>query len=118
MCITSIFFHRPRMWRRGFTAFAGTTLLVCSFTAWLYLSNHYVVISTSNSFGDSSEILSDLILQRNNISRLMNLKQKIIGQMECKVMVFIMHQNVFVVIVFFCVLLLFFVFYCFDFCFA
>ena len=72
-------------------AVVGTILLMCVFTVRVfYTSNAMSTVSSENNYYmDSSEGLSDYILQRNNISRLLNLKQKIIGQMECEVKIYI-----------------------------
>ena len=75
---------------KHYVAAVLATLLVCFFTAKMYISNGIssVVFQTryvDDRPGDRLDV-SEYIRQRNNVSRLLNQKQKLIGQMECEVM--------------------------------
>lgn len=63
---------------------AFAILVVCLFTLKLYNSSKFSSVMIPHNYSRDNQGVSDYIRQRNNISRLLNLKQKLIGQMECE----------------------------------
>ena len=72
---------------RKIAAVVTFTVLMCVFTLKMYISNEITSFSGSQQVALESKDreLMEYIRQRNNISRLLNLKQQKIGQMECEV---------------------------------
>lgn len=78
------------MTAKHYIAVFVVTLLVCFFTAKMYISNQISPVVFQKSVMDEKPVdgpdihVLEYIRQRNNVSRLLNQKQKMIGQMECE----------------------------------
>ena len=76
-----------RMAVKQIAAIVTFTVIMCLFTLKMYISNDMTSFPGSQQVALESKDreLQEYIRQRNNISRLLNLKQQKIGQMECEV---------------------------------